>query len=100
MSASFSKARAVELHADKRARERYGGVSEAIKTEICRRLRRVVRIWTRPCGEELNRLQVVVIHAPIKGIGHGCGRFSVTVDGTTYRVVYDRHSGRVVTFLP
>lgn len=96
----ISKAEILRRHAARAARERYGEVSEETKRQIRRLIRRSIKIVrenrkhphhepVRPPAIFLNRNR-----ATQRSV------WSVTIDDTRYRVVYEEATDRLVTFLP
>lgn len=91
----IGKDEAIRRHAERRARERYGGVPE----ETVRRIKRLIERCLRT--REDRTITEAGLHVCLQ-----CGRrqergvWRVRIGVDEYRVVYERPTGRIVTFLP
>lgn len=88
----ISKNEAIDRHADRRAAERYGEVSDETRLRIVRKIRKADR---RTFNEQLDIGAVF-----LKPTAKGRTSWRVTVEGTDYYVIYDAAARRLVTFLP
>lgn len=96
---AITKGEATKLHAERRARERYGRVPDHVQIEIRRNLRRALKMkhgqFESRAAKQFKIGVVIEYVAP-----NGRVRASVTVEGRVYRVVYEQAANRIVTFLP